>query len=149
MWHIEKTYPKSEDCLKNYVFLEGELHRKMNFTLYVRIWVGEWHCESLSCRFSFISENIDQEETSVRRPDGERGSQVTSPSHHRAGLGMCERTAAGRSIAMRFGQRRDSRLLDRLHAPASSRARRRSRDLGSHFVIRVRRARFFEVDFPA
>ena len=68
-----------------------------------------------------------------------------------------------RSIAMRLesrvGQRRDSRLLDRSHAPASSRAighvrsgptRRRSRDLGSHhFVIRARRPRFFLFDFLA
>ena len=38
----------------------GRLHRKMNFTFYVRIWAGEWLCESIFCQFFFISEKIDQ-----------------------------------------------------------------------------------------
>ena len=71
-------------------------------------------------------------------------SRVTVPSSGRTGRGWT-RTASGRSITMwlkfRVGQRRDLTFLDRSHAPASSRAiahvrsgraRRQSRDLGSH-----------------
>ena len=64
--------------------LKGNSTGKMNFTLYVRIWAGEWHCESLSCLFSFVSEKID-EETSRTREDDEMGSQVAWPSPRRTG----------------------------------------------------------------
>ena len=57
-------------------WVKGELHAKNLFHIYIRIWAGEWPCESLSCRFSFVSEKIDQEETSTVRPDDEMGSQV-------------------------------------------------------------------------
>ena len=76
--------------------------------------------------------------------------------------GVGERTAAGRSIAMRLesrvGQRRDWRWLDQSLKLASSRSiahvpsgptRRRSHDLGSHFVIRVYHARLFLIDLLA
>ena len=56
--------------------VKGELCGKMNFT-YVRIWAGEWLCESLSCQFSFTGEKIDLEETSTALPDDEMGSQVS------------------------------------------------------------------------
>ena len=142
--------------------VKGELRGENECHIYVRVWAGEWCGESLSCGFPFVSEKIDQEETSMTRLEDKMGSQVTWPSHRRVGLGVGKRTTAGRSIAMRLesrvGQRRDSQLLDRSHALASSRAiahvwsgptRRLLRDLGSYFVIRAHHARFFLVDFLA
>ena len=59
------------------VRLKGELHGKNEFHIwYVSIWAGEWCGESLSSQFSFVSENIDQEETSTTSADDEMGSQV-------------------------------------------------------------------------
>ena len=39
--------------------LQGEVHRKMNFTSYIRVWAGEWCSESLPSQVSFVSEKID------------------------------------------------------------------------------------------
>ena len=51
----------------------------MNFT-HVRIWAGEWRCESLFCQFSFVSKKIDQEGAITTRPDDDIGLQVAWPS---------------------------------------------------------------------
>ena len=45
--------------------LKGELHGKMKFHIYVRVWAGEWCGESLSSQLSFVSEKIDHEQRAL------------------------------------------------------------------------------------
>ena len=114
---LSLSRPVKVSCLKG--------NSTRNWISYVRIWAGEWRCESLSCQFSFVS---DQEGTSMTWPDDDTGSQVAWPSPRRFGLDVGDHTAAGRSIMMRESNRElvsDSthdRSIDRTHWPAAERS---------------------------
>ena len=93
--------------------LENEFH------IYVRIWADEWRCLSLSCQFSFVIENIDQEETSTTRPHDEmRDRLLAGPDQTwaiaRELASACDRSSNRESRRDQLVTQVASRCLDQL-----------------------------------
>ena len=84
---------------------------------YVRIWAGEWRCESLSCQFSFLAKNIDQEGATLMTT-----SDLKSLDHLLVGPDVGDRSAAGRCMRSIERSRVESLTYSRLdlHRDASA-----------------------------